>query len=193
MGTKLMIEMVCKIAKALNDEGILWAIGGSFVLQAYGLVEEVHDLDLLIASQDIDRASLVLDRIALRQAIPVKAEYHTQYFMVYELDGLAIDVMANFRIQHSMGIYNFPFDASSISKHLTYKGIQLPLSSLEDWLVAYDLMVGRSQKVRLIETYLTHKGLAHPELLRRTLDQPLPQATQARVEALLKTHSTEVS
>ncbi len=90
----------------------------------------------------------------------------------------SIDVMSSFRIGHSCGIYEFILDKESITKYADYHGTIVPFTSLEDWLIAYQLMIDREVKVNLIKRYLEANGVLNPHLLNRTLDQILPIDTR---------------
>ena len=181
-----MDDIVLSLAKELNSSNILWGIGGSYLLKAYGIVEEVHDLDIIVATEDILKAIQVLDTIAEQKSIPVKDEYKTKHFSVYSYEGLSIDVMSTFRIEHLAGIYEFVFDELSIVERRRVNGIELPLTSLEDWLIAYKLMRGRESKVEMIENYLDSEGIIHKSLLHRNLKQQLPSEVKLYIKKLLE-------
>lgn len=184
-----MNHILIELAKNLNNENILWGVGGSVLLKSYGIIDEVHDIDILISKKDIKRALEVLDRIAVRQEIPMKDEYKTEYFYVYMFRGVSIDVMSSFRINHINGIYEFILDKDSIVKKEKRNDVVIPYSSLEDWFIAYKLMIGRENKVKLIEKYLTLNGILHVNLLIRALDQALPDSIRNEIEELVKVKS----
>lgn len=181
-------ELVMQIGRLLNENNILWGIGGSYLLKSYGIVTEVHDLDILVAEKDIHKAILVLDTVAERKIIPIKEEYKTGYFYVYSYKGLSIDVMSTFRIEHSEGVYEFVLDALSIVQQKNKDGTLLPFTSLEDWIIAYKLMKGRVAKVALIENYFNREGVSHTRLLERNLNQELPSEVRAFIQVLLKSY-----
>lgn len=181
-----MDDLVRNLAKVLNSHGTFWGIGGSYLLKAYGIVEEVQDLDIIVAEEDLIKALASLDSIAKRQFIPMKKEYKTRHFFVYSYKGLSIDVMSGFRIEHSQGVYEFMFDETSIVKKKDKDGVILPFTSLEDWLIAYKLMRGRQAKVEMIEKYLKSEGISHKNLLERDLKQELPQEIKDYIKSILK-------
>lgn len=180
-----MQSVLEKLAGLFSSENILWGVGASLLLREYGLVNKAHDIDIIVSARDIEKAILILDSIAKRIEIPVKEGYLTERFLVYELEGISIDIMSSLRIKHSKGVYEFIFDELSIVDHIESNGQTIPLTSLEDWLVAYDLMTGREAKVRLIKKHLVKHGVHNPELLARALVQPLPDKTKNLVEEML--------
>lgn len=180
-----MKEQLKLIASTLNQESITWGVGASYVLLSYGLVDEVHDIDLIVAVDEIQKSIAALETIGEHTIIPKKDEYHTKHFHVFEIQGVSVDVMSGFRIEHEAGIYEFPFDGSSITRVLDLDGEKVPLSSLEDWLVAYDLMIGREKKVKLIKDYLIKEGVSHPKLLERVMKQELPESTIQLIQEVM--------
>ncbi len=181
-----MDDIIISLAKSLNSKNILWGIGGSYLLKSYDIVENVQDLDIIVAEKDILKALQVLDFIADRKSIPVKEEYKTKYFYVYSYRGLSIDVMSAFRIEHFDSIYEFVLDDLSIAKIRKMEGVYVPFTSLEDWLIAYKLMKGRESKVEMIENYLDSEGIENVKLLERTLKQELPQEIRSYIKNLLE-------
>lgn len=53
------------IAASFRKNGIVWAIGGSMLLQTHGMVQEADDLDLLIAWPDAEKSHELLLRLEL--------------------------------------------------------------------------------------------------------------------------------
>lgn len=139
-------NVIFKLADHLNSNHVLWGIGGSYLLKSHSIKCEVHDLDLLISESDLEIVVEILNQIAKRKDIPFKTEYKTAFFAVYDMDGVSIDVMSRFRIEHDQGIYEFPFESESIVKIIGNGREVLPLTSLEDWLVAYHLKTAVKSK-----------------------------------------------
>lgn len=184
--TNTMQKSLIKIAKVLNQAHVKWAVGASLMLHSLGLVEDVNDIDIVVALEDIDKVIEVLESIATHIPVPNKEEYVTRYFDSFNVDGVDMDVMAGFRIQHTEGIYEFLLDDASIVRRQTIEGIEIPYTSIEDWYVAYMLMLGREWKVSLIRDYLESEGVHHPALLKRTLDQPIPVNVKKKINTLLE-------
>ena len=54
-----------KVAQCLADEHIAYGLGGSGVLVAYDIQEEMNDIDIVVSLEDIQKAKEVLDTIAI--------------------------------------------------------------------------------------------------------------------------------
>ncbi len=180
-----MDDIVVDLAQVLNENHILWGIGGSYLLKSYGILEDVHDLDILVSEKDIDKTLEILDSIGERKTIPIKNEYTTRHFHVFSYKGLSLDIMSGFRIKHVDGVYEFILDNKAIVKREIRQGISIPYTSLEDWLIAYKLMKGRQEKVEMIESYLHTHGIGNLDLLKRNLSQDLPVEIRVYIEKLL--------
>ena len=59
----MSLEVLKRIALLLNQEGIVWELGGSLMLKQKGLVEVANDIDLLIAESDVERAHELLSTL----------------------------------------------------------------------------------------------------------------------------------
>lgn len=179
-----MIEQLTALAKILNEHDILWVVGASLVLKRYGLVDEPRDIDLIIAPESILETIEVLDSVAQRKSIPIKSEYKTKYFLVYEFMGVDVDVMSGFRILHGDKIYQFPFDDKSIASVDILGGESVNYGSLEDWYVAYHLMKGRGGRLIKIRQYWNEGHQPSKILFKRWLAQGLPEAIVQEIEKM---------
>lgn len=183
----MLIDTLAEVARALNQEGVRWGVGGSVLLQRFGLENEPHDIDILVAEQDVECAARVLDKLGTRKTGSEQGSYVTFRFLEYVVDGTDIDVMAGFGIRHTAGIYVYAFDEQAVTDSMVAGTAVVPLTAIEDWCVLYQLMAGREQRVRVIEDYLATMGSAHVKLLERALEQHLPPDVRSRTERLLLT------
>lgn len=182
---------VAFIVDKLNKNNISWAVGASVMLCFHGLVESPNDMDIIVAEKDIEKAKLVLDSIGnlLYDGSKDHTEiYLTKYFYKYEVKDVQIDVMSGFILRHNKGVYEFPFDSRSIASYKELEGIKVPLTSLEDWYILYQLMPNREPKVRMIEEYLERVGIKNEELLYRAIKRNLPDNIIVRVNELINKH-----
>lgn len=179
-----------QIAHEFERNEIVWGVGGSLLLKKYSLVELTNDIDIVISANDIDRAVEVLDRLGNRVKPQIKEEYETEYFFQYNVNGISIDVIARFKIKHLLGRYEMIFDEKSVTDFDIVDGVRIPYASLEDWLIAYMLMINRDYKVNLIWNYFITKGIYHSDLIERAMKQPLPAQVEEKLnELLLYTYS----
>jgi hypothetical protein len=181
----MIFDTLSYIAKELNAQGVLWGIGASIVLHHYSLVDSPNDIDILVDIKDIQNVDMILENLGIKKLTEKIDTYSTRYFYEYVINAIDVDVMAGFTLNHSNGEYIYSFDHKSITSVTNMNGIDIPLTSLEDWYVIYQLIPGRENKVKIIEDYLLENGLKSPNLLNRALTKVLPEEVRFRIQNLL--------
>lgn len=182
-----MLDTLSYIAKKLNESKIVWGVGASLLLNHYGLIDKPNDIDILIHLDDIEKTDIILKSIGEKKVCEKSDTYSTRYFYEYVINGVDIDVMAGLSINHNAGIYRYNFDNNSISQTTKINGIDIPLTSLEDWYVLYQVIPNRNAKVKMIENYLLSNGMNQPNLLERALKGDLPSKVRDNIKRLLNT------
>ena len=94
--------------------------------------------------------------------------------------------MSGLAINYDNIKFKYIFDRNSISEIKKINGIDIPLTSLEDWYVLYQLIPGREISVKKIENYLSLNGVKHPNFLERSLKGNLPKEIRDNIERILK-------
>ncbi len=184
MEVRCVFETLSRIGKVLNDSGVLWGVGGSVLLQTYGLVERPNDIDILAGIADGEKAAALLG--AMGEALPCRQSetYATRFFRRFMIGETGVDLMAGFAIRHPAGQYDYVFDEVSISSHREIEGVPIPFAALEDWFVAYQLIPGKEEKAARIEECLLRQGIGQPYLLERALAGCLPEDARKRISGL---------
>ena len=99
------LPIIKKVAKALNDKGVRWALGGSSLLYLKGISNNFNDLDIMILESDRDAAVEALKVIGTQT--PSLAS-NTKSFDEFSVDGLDIDLISKYIIM----AYGQPHDCS---------------------------------------------------------------------------------
>jgi hypothetical protein len=165
------------LVAALERAGVGCVLGGSGLLMALGLVDEVHDWDLQTdASDDEVRAAL--------------AGYETTH---HGNDALHADSKVVVPAAHAEVICRFAFFAPAGVVRLpalasgAWRGV--PLASPEVWAVAYALLAAGEGSARRLErserlfSRLSAHG-ADSAAVRALVAEPLPPPLAARLAAL---------
>lgn len=181
-----MFNTLSYIGKELNKANIVWGVGASILLNQYGLVNKPNDIDIFVALKDIGKADEILKGLGKKKSYEKTDTYSTEYFYEYVINGIDVDVMAGFAVNHNSGVFDYIFDTSSICETKRINEVDIPFTSLEDWYVIYQLIPGREKKVKIIEHYLLVNGIKKPFLLERALMGNLPLEVKENVERLLK-------
>jgi len=186
-----MFDTLSYLGEKLNSAGILWAVGASIVLNQYGLVEKPNDIDILVDIDDIKKADEILKGLGMKKPIEEgeSSIYSTKYFYEYVVNGIDVDIMAGFAINFNEDAYEFSFDKKAITAVKKINGVDIPLTSLEDWYVLYQLMQNREKKVNIIEKYLSSNGIKETHLINRALSKKLPNKVRERIVILIRSQN----
>ncbi|MCH4886079.1 hypothetical protein EZV73_00800 [Acidaminobacter sp. JC074] len=181
--TSELRKVLVRLAKVLNKENITWALGASSLLNYHGLVDTVNDLDLLVIPSDIERFEEILLRFGEKEFSPPSDVYGTEYFGEFVIDGVNVDVMSRMKITNHDVTYVYPFDETSIVEKWMIDNEAIPMTSLEEWYILYNMIPNREKKVKIIEAYFKDHPVKYPHLLKRT--ENLPLWLIEKLEALL--------
>jgi hypothetical protein len=182
----MIFDTLSYIGEKLNASGVIWAVGASILLNHYGLIENPNDIDILVDLNDIEKVDEILKSIGEKKTREKEKMYATKYFYEYVVNGVDVDVMSGLTINNEDSIFEYIFDESSISEIKNVNGVNIPLTSLEDWYVIYQLIPGREGKVKMIEDYLLVSGIRNAALLKRTLKGELTKEIRYKIEEILK-------
>jgi predicted nucleotidyltransferase len=181
-----VFDTLSYIGKKLNEERIVWGVGGSIMLNHYGIIDKPNDIDILVDLNDIEKADKIIKSIGEKKEWEKEDTYSTQHFYEYIVNDIDVDVMSGLTINYDNGIFRYIFDESSISDNKKINGVNIPLTSLEDWYVLYQLIPKREIKVRMIENYLLLNGVKRPDLLERSLRGDLPKQVRDKINGILQ-------
>ena len=82
-GEEHMWDTLSYIGQKLNGSNIMWAVGGSILLNQFGLVDRPNDIDILVDINDNDRAHELLKSIGHKMECESTATFSTKYFYKY--------------------------------------------------------------------------------------------------------------
>lgn len=150
------LAVLARIAGALRQVEVTWALGASGLLYFHGLVPDFHDLDLMVFLPDADRAQEVLSRLGT--PLPPKANdpiYRSAVFRQYRVDGVDADLMAGMAIEKDGTLHDCSLRREDIAGTVTVLGEAVPLHALACWRRYYALM-GRREKAELLSHLSEH-------------------------------------
>lgn len=179
------LKILTYVSQKINETGILWCIGGSILLYLNNIIKNPRDIDILVNEDDAPRLHQLLLPLGEYKSLPSKEPYLTKYFYNHKINDIEVDIIGGFKIKHSDGIYDFILDKDSISIYEYIDDTKLPLSTLEDWYVLYQLIPDREEKVSLLERHFLNYGLERPQILKKALTKELPLSVRKRIEGCL--------
>lgn len=144
------LEVLSQIAHMLNENQVLWAVGGSMLLYFKGKTDVFHDIDLMVGEKDIEKVKQLLLSMGKLSPENSNDQYKPRHFLEFSIDGIDVDVMAGLVIVKNGKDYDCSLLAEQIAEHISLNGEQIPLQALSDWRRYYELM-GRTEKVEMID------------------------------------------
>lgn len=148
------LTVLSKIAHMLNENQVLWAVGGSMLLYFKGKTDHFHDIDLMVGESDIETVrSLLLSMGELSPArtdLQTVTQYKTRHFLEFTIDGVEVDVMAGLVIVKNGRDYDCSLFPEQVAEQIPLGEELIPLQALSDWRRYYELM-GRASKVEMID------------------------------------------
>ncbi len=160
------LTILSHIAKELNRKNVTWAVGASMLLYFKGIISDFHDVDIMVAEEDVEIVTEVLLSFGSIQTSNTNVKYKTKCFLEFNVNGVDIDVIAGFIIINKDKEYYFPLKKENINDYTEVNEIKIPLQTLEEWRNYYELM-GRDEKVKLIddeyELFTSHEETLHTD------------------------------
>lgn len=151
------LTVLSKLAAEFNRQDILWAVGASLLLCLRGYVEDFHDIDLMVSTEDAAKAEEILLTFGTLQPSD-KGNFATKHFRKFTVDGVEVDLIGGFAIVCDGEVYDCDLQKDQITGQAEVCGQQIPLHSIPLWKHYYTLM-GREQKVELIDRMSLAAGL----------------------------------
>lgn len=167
-------DILKRIATYFDNNHISYGLGGSGVLVAYDILEEMHDIDIVVTLEDIQRAKEILDDIGVLKQSGKNCIVMQEHCYVYEIDGVEVELMANIHIRHDEGLYELPFSRMRVTYRMCIDDLMIPVMSLEDWFVIYNL-IGRMDRVNQIEEWFLENGITHGSYLIKAIQANIPR------------------
>lgn len=147
------LKVLTKIAKELNKQQIIWAVGASLLLFFKGITNTFNDIDIMVTENDIEKVKKILSSFGTYSKPVPNKQYKTKYFLEYQIENVEFDIMAGFTIINNGIEYYFPLNKSEVCDFIIINETKIPLQSLNQWKEFYSLM-GRDEKVQMIENRL---------------------------------------
>jgi len=140
--------------KALKDSDIKWVITGSLGFALHGMNVSVNDIDIQTDKHgafhiaNIFRSNIVTP-IELSESKKIRS-----YLGELNINGVKIEIMGDLQKKLSSGNWECPVSVEEHLEIIEYKGMKLPVLSLEYEEQAYRTL-GRIEKANRIREWLT--------------------------------------
>ena len=185
-------EVFLKISKLFKERGVKWTVGCSMSLFIRGIVDEFHDMDLIVDMESIPEIKAIMEEIgAVLEGTGGNGFCESDMYFHYQVGRVDVDIISGFRVNTYNTTYYYPFNEEEVDVvELEEVGLDVPLIPLEAMYILYYMMEGwqtrRRFKRKLIEQYFCQKGLIHRDIFKNALDKnDLPEHIKWAVKMLL--------
>jgi len=179
------IKVLIKLAKALNQLKITWAVGASMMLKLRDFDVDTHDIDIMVDQDDFELACTCLNDYGNEIVVDESKLFKTKYFKRYNCDGIELDIMSGMGIVHKTGLFDYQFKIEDIDKVFVIDTIKLPLCYVEDWYIFYHLMPNRYETIQKIHDYFNENKF-DIQRFRNLLDLDIPYSIQLLLTELIE-------
>jgi hypothetical protein len=149
--------VISKIASHLNKLNLKWAIGGSCLLVIKDIQEHFHDLDIMTTKNDFPKIDKVLSTLGKTKKTRPSNIFQSTFFKTYLVDGLKVDLMAEFKIIQDEEIHTFQYEQNQTFETFYLNDEMMYLDDLNAWLTYYNLME-RFEQVNKIKDYFRKRS-----------------------------------
>lgn len=147
------------IAKCLNDASIAWGLGGSALLDFFGMDVKVMDLDIMVEACDFERAIQILNLMGYEKPKEANIKFKTAQFTSFVINNCNVDIMSGLCVSWKGAWHEFAFANVHVGSKTSLDDVLVPLMKIEDWYVFYHWLE-RSDKIRVIEYTANRMGIA---------------------------------
>lgn len=184
-------ECFLTLMHSFNEEKVNWAIGCSMNLFFRGIVDDYHDIDLIVDIKDIDMIKEIMGNLGANLIETGGNGFcESDVYLHYQLARCDVDIIAGFRVNTFGTTYLYKYEKSEIDT-VKIDDIDIPLISLEAMYILYYMMEGwqprRKFKRVLVEQYLRYNRPVHNEVFTKALSEnDLPGQVRWGIKALMK-------
>jgi len=162
MNVEKVLEKVTREFKASN---IKWGLGASGLLSFYDIVEEANDIDIIVSIDDVKKANNILSKLGERKNLD-GYEIYSEYFAVYIVDNVSIDLISIFTINSDNFQYKFHFSDESVVEYRSMNRVRVPLLNLVDWYFMYVIMGDPKGRTPLMEKYFLQNSYLEDDFVK---------------------------
>jgi hypothetical protein len=148
-----MEEVLRKIHTAFTNAALFYTLGGSVGMSIRGIDVTPNDIDILVKVADAPKAMHLLETLGKRMPPKAKADYKTQTFAEFVIDGVDVDLMAGLAIAMNPFVYRFPSELLIAELVVLDSTTRLPVMPLEDWYLLYHIIPGKEIRIKQIEDW----------------------------------------
>ena len=133
----------------VDGKNIRWILSGSTSLVIQGVSVGINDIDILTDNDGARKIDALLVYYRITSPEYSETEKYRSYFGRYEIDGVGVEVMGEFQYRLPDRAWSAPNQTNKVIT-IEYKGMKLPLLTLEQELTEYESLGDKDKVSRII-------------------------------------------
>lgn len=185
-------EVFLNLIEEFKKINVGWALGCSMNLFLRGIIDDFHDLDLIVDIKDIDKIKKIMEgKGAVLTETGGNGFCESDMYMHYQLGRVDVDIISGFRIVTFGTEYYYSYKSSQVDIVEVMDNIKVPLIPVEAMYILYYMMEGwqprRKFKRVLIEEYFNYERPKQREVFKEAIkNNKLPAQIKWSVMRMMK-------
>lgn len=182
-------EALFTLFDELRKADVRWGLACSTNLFIRGIVDEFHDLDLIVDIRSIPKVEKIMkEQGAILKETGGNGYCESDMYMHFQFGRVDVDVISGFRVITFGTHFEYYFNPEEL-QFIELKDKNIPLISVEALYLLYSMMEGWQARRRfkrvLIEEYLLAEKIEFPQILESALGANLPGWIKRNIAGLL--------
>lgn len=173
----------------LRKADVRWGLACSTNLFIRGIVDEFHDLDLIVDIKSIPKVEEIMkEQGAILKETGGNGYCESDIYMHFQFGRVDVDVISGFRVVTFGTHFEYYFNPEEL-QFIELEDKNIPLISMEALYLLYSMMEGWQARRRfkrvLIEEYLLAEKIEFPQILESALGANLPSWIKRNIAGIL--------
>ncbi len=173
----------------LRKADVRWGLACSTNLFIRGIVDEFHDLDLIVDIKSIPKVEEIMkEQGAILKETGGNGYCESDMYMHFQFGRVDVDVISGFRVVTFGTHFEYYFNPEEL-QFIELEDKNIPLISMEALYLLYSMMEGWQARRRfkrvLIEEYLLTEKVEFPQILESALGANLPSWIKRNIAGIL--------
>lgn len=173
----------------LRKADVRWGLACSTNLFVRGIVDEFHDLDLIVDIKSIPKVEKIMkEQGAILKETGGNGYCESDIYMHFQFGRVDVDVISGFRVVTFGTHFEYYFNPEEL-QFIELEDKNIPLISMEALYLLYSMMEGWQARRRfkrvLIEEYLLAEKIEFPQILESALGANLPSWIKRNIAGIL--------
>ncbi|WP_413380961.1 hypothetical protein [Alkalihalobacillus sp. 1P02AB] len=161
-------SLLQQVVEVLDENKIDYSLGGSGLLYALGLSEQVNDWDLMVEASEHELVKILEKKWITPQKKKGDSSFGSDYVLQLNIENVTFEFIGHFSIYYEQQLIQIPNEVSFV-----WNGVKV--ANPVAWYVAYELMARKDKADSLYYYLKAHKSdnSVHSKWFEQALPNPI--------------------